>query len=256
MSLIQKLRHVFGPARPTSQPTTPEPPTQVERVLQQQLVTRLQEVFPGLQVARHGDQIVIAPYSLMLDTTVFERTQHPNAVVLGLGFRLIHSQFFPAGIVECLAGLGENDSDAIDSGIQNYLHSGFSTVVEALEGNHNPALNITSATGALWHSTLSPIQVQGAWADRQEHINEHHFFDLLKPQLLRQLTSEALCWLKLYTSKQPSGEIIAECLLNNEPWQEGLALVYQDAEQWPASAAFAGQKQFLVFRRCGSAVLL
>jgi len=54
-------------------------------------------------------------------------------------------------------------------------------------------------------------------------------------------------WLKIYASKMPSGEFIGDCLLNNEPWAAGLALLAQEVATWETAGQFAGQKQFVFF---------
>jgi len=53
----------------------------------------------------------------------------------------------------------------------------------------------------------------------------------------------------------PNGEFIGDCLLDNEPWPAGLALLAQEAATWETAGQFAGQKQFFLFRQCGAAMV-
>ncbi|WP_022824950.1 DUF6348 family protein [Hymenobacter norwichensis] len=254
MKFLRKLRQVLrsdAPSAPVVANPEPDAPT-LDNLLHEQIFTQLPVLFPDLQIEKQGDEFVLRPYMLTLEASVIERTEHPDIIVLGLDMRLRHPEFFPGAIVECLAGIGENDFDAINRGVQNYLHSVLHVVIEALEGCHIPNLDIVSATNeVLWHPLVSELQLQGVWARQIDQTDDHHFLTLLKPYLLQHLTSQPIQWLKVYASKLPDGEFIGECMLNNEPWQEGLTVIQRDTEAWPTAGDFAGQKQFFVFRQCG-----
>ncbi|MBO0358704.1 hypothetical protein J0X19_12165 [Hymenobacter sp. BT186] len=254
MNLLKKLRQKFLSNAPAASDVThpeSEVPT-LDNVLHKQILTHLTALFPSLQIEKQGDEFILKPYRLILQASVVERTEHPTAIVLALGMWLRHAEYFPEAMMECLAGIGENDFDAIDRGVQNYLHSVLPVVIEALEGYHIPDLDIVSATNeVLWHPIVSELQLQGAWARQIDQTDDRHFLTLLKPFLLQHLTPQPIHWLKVYASKLPDGEFIGECLLNNEPWPEGLALIQDNTEAWPTGGDFAGQKQFIIFRRCG-----
>lgn len=70
------------------------------------------------------------------------------------------------------------------------------------------------------------------------------------PLLLPQFELRPFHWLKLYISRQPSGELIADCFFDNAPWAEGVETLKALAAQWPEPSVFAGQKQFIIFRNC------
>ena len=90
------------------------------------------------------------------------------------------------------------------------------------------------------------------WSHRLEEVDENYWFSLLKDKLLERLLPQPFNWVKIYAIKMPEGNFIGECNLNNESWEIGLAAVQHEAEGWElAEGDFAGQKQFLVFRRCG-----
>ena len=88
---------------------------------------------------------------------------------------------------------------------------------------------------------------QGQW---KEKVENEPLFDLLKEKIKTKLPDQKLNWLKLYVARQPQGDIIGECLLNNQPWEEGLTELIAYAKQWPQKGDFLGQKQFIMFRQC------
>lgn len=186
---------------------------------------------------------------------MFERTEHPDTVVYGLRLQLTHQRFFPIGVVDCLAGIGNTDAEAIESGARNYVGSVFSVVVEALLGGYEPLLDFRTQDSALGHTMLGPLHVQGMWARYSDELNGNLFLELLKPYLLPRFVLQPFHWLKLYISRQPNGEFFGDCLFDNNPWPEGLAILKDVAAQWPEKGTFAGQKQFIMFRNCPAAGL-
>ncbi len=49
----------------------------------------------------------------------------------------------------------------------------------------------------------------------------------------------------------PNGDIDGDCYYDNELSMEGLELVTDMALTWSLNGKFAGQKQFVLFRKCG-----
>jgi hypothetical protein len=206
-----------------------------------------------LRVSLDQDGLVLAPIGITLQTQVVGETHHPNVVVCTLGIRLAHPQHFPVAIEVCLVGYGTSPVEAVDQGAQIYVNGVLSTVLEALAGTHDPGLDwISQPEGITWHPVVGPLQVQGAWAGVPD-LDQHHLrlLHLLSPLLREQQFHRSFHWVSVYLSRQPDGEFIGECLLDNEPWEAGLALLQADAMRWPHEGKFAGQKQFLLFRRCG-----
>ena len=125
MNWLHKLRHALGittttPVAPAEQKAERLP---LAQVLQQEVLTQLPAHFGSLQVAVREEQIYLESHELALDTQVMERTLHPptnerpQIVVLALGFRLRHEQFFPEGMAECLVGIGEDEAEAMQKGV-------------------------------------------------------------------------------------------------------------------------------------------
>lgn len=255
MGIFDKLRQLIRADRHTSAAAAPlvSKVVPLDEQLLQELLQQLQEQYPDLKTERYADHLLVAPHFWQLDAAVVERTEHPNAVVLALALRLKHPQHFPAGITDCLAGIGEDDADAIRSGVHSYLISVFSAVLEAYSGGHTPELDMVTDQ-KLWHPVVSAVQVQGGWNQRLDEVDERTFFQQLRPALvevLPRLPPQPFHWLKVYASRQPEGEFVGECMLDNQPWETGLALLQQAVAQWPFEDEFAGQKQFIVFRLCG-----
>lgn len=252
MSLLSKVKRLLGfteQVATVEMPTASETPA-IERDFQRQLQEQIRLQFPDFAIEVSGKQLLLDNGQLSLESSVFERTEHPNAVVLGLRLCLTHKRFFPTGIVDCLAGIGSTDAEAVEAGARNYVGSVFSVVVEALLGGYEPSLDFRTQDGALWHTMLGPLHVQGIWAQRTNELNDSQFLELLKPHLLPRFTLQPFHWLKPYVSRQPSGTSFGDCLFDNEPWPEGLAILQEVAMQWPEEGAFAGQKQFIMFRNC------
>lgn len=199
-----------------------------------------------------GNQLTIS--GLTLTCLVGDRQQHPQAVVYGLEVRAYQAAYFPNGLVDCLAGIGTDDADAFTKAAHNYVTGILWTIIEALSAAHSPALDFYGRAGRLkWHPLVGSLQVQGAWAAQRAALDDEHFLQLFQPHLTELLGDQPCHWLKIYASKMPSGEFIGDCMLDNEPWAAGLALLAQEVTAWEMAGQFAGQKQFLLFRQCAPA---
>jgi hypothetical protein len=164
----------------------------------------------------------------------------------------MHSDYFPNGIEEHVAGLGETLEQKITSVIDNYVNSTFTTIMEGLSDKHDVRLDFTTTAAGetqLWHPCLGSTILQGKWIT--EPSNEA-MYDLIKDKVKDKLTGNPFNWLKLYISKRDDGTIIGECSWNNEPWPDGLTELTHFAQTWEVDGAFYGMKQFIVFRKCNA----
>jgi hypothetical protein len=164
----------------------------------------------------------------------------------------MHSDYFPKGIEEHVAGLGETLEQKITSVIDNYIDTTFCTIMESLYDEHYNDLyyTITTAGGAaLWHAYLGTAILQGNWTNQPDN---EVMYDLIKDKVKDKLTGNPFNWLKLYVSKRDDGTIIGECSWNNEPWPDGLTELTHFAQTWEVDGAFYGMKQFIVFRKCNA----
>ncbi|MEN0007976.1 DUF6348 family protein [Flavobacterium nitrogenifigens] len=170
---------------------------------------------------------------------------HPSLIQLMI--IAIHPIYFPKGIVENVAGVGSNLETKIDSALDNYLQTTFNPIIESFSENHIPEMDFT-AKNVLWHPNLGDIIYQGQW---KEFPMGEPLFEILKEKIKDKLSDQKFNWLKMYISKNSDDEIIGECLFNNEPWEEGLAILTEYSKNWNGKVEyFLAQKQFIMFRRC------
>ncbi|MEO5682761.1 MAG: DUF6348 family protein [Chitinophagaceae bacterium] len=173
---------------------------------------------------------------------------HP--AILHVKFLSIHPTCFPDGIDENIVGIGATPEEKVQSVLNNYLNTTFPPIMQSLSDNHNPAIDFYTSIENLdvqWHPALGVLALQGKW---DQVPTGEPLFGLIKEKIQRNLNNQKFNWLKLYVARQQNGEIISDCLLNNEPWQQGLDELNAYAKQWPQQASFLGQKQFMIFRRC------
>lgn len=174
---------------------------------------------------------------------------HPNLVQIMI--LVTHPKYFPSGIVDNVAGIGETIQEKINSAIENYLTTTFKPILESFSENHNPELDFTTKFGnneILWHPNLGDLVFQGNW---KEFPEGEPLFEILKETVKNKLENQKFNWLKLYISKNSNNEIIGECIFNNEPWNEGLSIISEYAKNWNQKVEyFLAQKQFIIFKRC------
>jgi hypothetical protein len=253
MSLLHRLRRLFQPSPSVAVASVPVASQVAEPnrdyLFSAQLAAAIQTHLPQLSFALSGNQLTSS--SLTLTCLVGDRQQHPQAVVYGLEVRAYQAAYFPKGLVDYLAGIGADDATAFTNAAHNYATGILLTIMEALSAAHSPALDFYGRAGLRkWHPLVGLLQVQGAWAAKSDSLDDNHFLRLFQPHLAKLFDDQPCHWLKIYASKMPSGEFIGDCLLNNEPWATGLALLEQEVSAWETAGQFAGQKQFLLFRQC------
>ena len=257
MSLLHRIRQLFqsppqalvaAPRSAASQAVEPGP----DCLFSAQIAQAIQAHLPGLGFTLSGNQL--SSSSLTLTCLVGDRRQHPQAVVYGLEVRAYQAAYFPDGLVDCLAGIGADDADAFRTAASSYVTGVLQPIVEALSAGHAPALDFSGRASRLkWHPLVGPLQVQGAWAAKNAELDDEYFLRLFRPYLAELFGDQPCHWLKIYASQMPGGEFIGDCLLDNEPWAAGLALLAQEVAAWNTAGQFAGQKQFLLFRQCAPA---
>ena len=142
--------------------------------------------------------------------------------------------------------------------IINYISSIFNTILESFNEDHLPELDFTTTFNhkkILWHPNLGDLTFQGSWSKIPDG---QPLYDILKDSIKAKLVNQKFNWLKIYVSKNKDNEIISECLLNNENWEEGKQIITEYAKKWKLKgfrfilkpSVFLAQKQFIMFRRC------
>ena len=220
MAFLRRLWHLLRASIPLLAPVAAPPPVtsaplDLDQFFRQQVQVELQTQFPTLSLTTSPTQLVLASRGLTISCQVLNQTRHPTAFTCTLAVRVVHSTYFPQGLDEYLAGIGHDEVEALTNGAQIYVAGVFATILDSLAGQHEPALDLVSATGQpLWHPLLGLLQVQGAWSNQEApELRAESWWELLKPALLSHLVPQPFHWLKVYASRQPNGKFIGECKL-------------------------------------------
>lgn len=131
------------------------------------------------------------------------------------------------------------------------MNNTFNPIIESFSENHIPEMNFTtkvSDNDVLCHPNFGELVFQGQWT---EFPDGEPLYEILKEKIKYKLNDQKFNWLKIYVTKNSKKETIAECIFNNEPWEEGLLLISEYAKNWSQKVDyFLAQKQFIIFRRC------
>jgi hypothetical protein len=192
---------------------------------------------------------IIVNDELEISTMIIDNPDsHPS--IIQVLVRASHPKYFPGGIQESLVGIGYTFQDRVAAALDNYINTIFLTIMDSFTESHNPDFDFmvnTNGKDVLWHPKFGSLLLQGKWAEQP--VGEP-LFELLQKQTPVKLTSNKINWLKIYLFRQKNEAIIGECTFNNQPWEEGLALVSEYANSWNIEGDFKGIKQFIMFRRC------
>jgi hypothetical protein len=181
--------------------------------------------------------------------------QHPGAVVVAIAGEVLIPDMASTPIQDSAVGTAETTEKAVASGVRAWIDGVLPPVLMArgigkAEEVHPFDLcqidfvnNLTN----VWDVYAGPFQVAGR--DR-EHLARHleaqqPFTMLLTSGALPPIaTTPGLFWLKLFLSRQESGELTAECRLNNQDWPAGAEALRTFA--WPTEPGFLLYRQFIV----------
>jgi len=213
-----------------------------------ELKTRLTAL--GYTVEKHPQYLSLVVNSELEIATVIVDNPNNHPSILHLMVLTIHPRYFPGGIEENVVGLGTTVETKVASVLDNYINTTFVPIMESFTDSHDPELDFSATVNGretLWHPKPGNLTLQGQWGSQPQG---EPLFALLKDKIKHHLADNKLNWLKLYISRQPDGTPIGECLLNNEPWHEGLHEITRYVHTWPKDGNFRGMKQFIMFRRC------
>ena len=205
----------------------------------------------GFEIKKNEEYLSLTINSELEITGVVIDNPNTHPSLIQLMILLIHPEYFPKGIVDNVAGIGSTIQEKIDSALENYLNTTFNTIMESFRENHIPEMDFTikiNDNNVLWHPNFGELVFQGDW---KEFPDGEPLYEILKEKIKSKITNQKFNWLKLYISKNSNNEIIGECIFNNEPWEEGLKIITNYAENWNQNIDyFLAQKQFIVFKRC------
>ncbi|UOG73643.1 DUF6348 family protein [Hymenobacter tibetensis] len=256
-SIFSRFANLRRSVKPIASPAVSSQDTEVTAAEQAKFLecikAEIQAQHSQLQIEEKGDVLHILPVQLQIRAQITSRTVHADAVVECQVVRLYQDQLIPDYVEDVLAGIGENSVDAAHKGALVFTTGVFTTILDSLERRHQSEYDFYTVEAdqqIQWHQIFGPVMVQGFWRTHIEEIKEEHLTALLRPLLHDKLPNQLLSWMKMYVARLPSGELIVECLLNNQHWPEAVALLRCEAEMWPAVDEFMAQRQFVAFRRC------
>jgi hypothetical protein len=217
----------------------------------------------GHGVQRGGTSFSLESINLQIGVTIGEKQEHnlnnEYSVVYQLSIKVSHSELFPDGIWDCLAGVGANDDEAFSNAAQSWVWGSFLVIHEILVPTETKDFNVSRLdlltrnleTGEefAWKLFLGPLQAAGEYYEIKDSFEE----TILVQKLLSSISSVAvekrLIWIKIYIGKV-NNEINCDCWLNNQDWIEGLNDLYWFAEELPGSKNYAAVKQFIIIKPC------
>ncbi len=202
-----------------------------------------------------GHTVCIEDGILYADTKIgilIEIIEDPNVhpLVIKVGVKIAVEDYFPGGLKEVLAGIGETLEDKVNSTLNNLLSVTLPPILDAFTDSHNPQLDFTENNHGreiLWHPKLGNYGFQGKW---EEYPENDYIFKLLKDWLQDKLIDRKFNWLKIYIAKQPDGSITGDCSLNNDFCEDGYRILEEYAQTWKNRENFIAVKQFILFRQC------
>ncbi|PUZ23829.1 hypothetical protein GA0116948_108106 [Chitinophaga costaii] len=216
-----------------------------DKYLLQTLAKRLMAQGYAIKLSPVKNELTVAGTLDIATTIIHSPDYHPSLLHLLVVTK--NETYFPEGITENMIGTGSSLPDQVDMVVNNYLLTTFPAITDSFLDGHDPEIDFADSKNILWHPRPGSLTLQGKWTE--EPAGEP-ILDLLKEKLQHTLPNKKLNWLKVHVNRFQDHEIIAECLLNNTPWPEGLEEVRCYARQWPHPGTFLGQKQFFLFRRC------
>ncbi|MFB6457830.1 DUF6348 family protein [Chitinophaga sp. Hz27] len=198
------------------------------------------------EVNANGQHALLADGQVLLLAQIIPTPgMHPQLVQVM--FQASH-ELFPEGITEMVAGIGDTVATRLDSAIRNYMSTTLPPIMDSLTDSHYPELDFTDQNDIHWHPKPGNIGFQGSWDDMPD---DSTMLQLLTPALSAIIPNRQFNWIKIYFSMDKSAELSAStCLLNNEEWPEGFAILKDFVLQWAAPGHFKGIKQFIMLRRC------
>ncbi len=206
----------------------------------------------NLQVDDDKEMVVIPASGISIRALIVGKTQQENGVVVHMNFHIANDDLGEEGIYESLAGIGKGNDieEAIGNCVDAFINTAFKTVYESLQNKHTPNMDIeTNVKGVArqWNINIGPLQTQG-FAGLEEKDNSV-IFNLLKGEIKKLLNNKRYYWVKVFLSKQLSGKVIFQCLLNNKPFYEAERMLGDYIKDWPDNNSYMAQMQYIMIRQ-------
>ncbi|NIG55987.1 DUF6348 family protein [Chitinophaga sp. Cy-1792] len=197
--------------------------------------------------SNNGRHALFIDNQLLLEPTIIP-TPGMHPLLVQVNFQARHEAFQDI-ISEMVAGIGDTMAARLDSAISNYMSTTLPPIMDSLTDSHYPELDFQDANDILWHPKPGNIGFQGSWEDT-DMPDDNVMMQLLTPALSAIIPDQQFNWIKIYYGIQGSEITGSDCLLNNEPWPEGDAILKDFVLQWATPDHFKGIKHFIMLRRC------
>lgn len=159
---------------------------------------------------------------------------------VSIGFE-VHHQKFDKPFVDMSAGVGETISDAIHNAVKSFLVSAFCGVRHLINGEyHHKYQNIFCGEQKKWYVSESCIASMGA----DNNVPDAGYWSLIKDHLFDHLGNKKYYIIKIYASKQNSGEITCECRINGFVSHDISQKLSEFVESWEVTMPISSNKQF------------
>lgn len=263
VSEASEVAQVQMPDQPSSKKKRPaaglyeSPLSTLDTLLQETLLRELQKKYKDINIRVVNNRIKLGK-SLTIKARANDITMRVDAgagtKALELSFITSHSEYFPTGMDEYLAGIGPDDTTAIRNGISSYTSYIFPAIIQGIEGKHQPNIDIkvkSSSKTTHWYPMLGPIKMEGEFSQKKK-IAINTLFKQLKPVITSKLTTadNTIHWMKVYVARRKDEKPMLDCRFDNVYLPEGVAIMKEYVKDWDIKD-FGAQRQFIVFRSDG-----
>ena len=199
----------------------------------------------GLTVCRDGDVLLVNEGHLVLQTAVFETRQSARATVV-LELQAASPLLAGRSIIECFAGVGDSVEHATQDAFGKMLSGSFHVLIEAFADHacDHSQVDIEQWKGerSTWQAFLGPLVTQHASASTLAGTYSQLLSDL---QALFVRTAPAgHHWIRVFVGAYQGEVRASEVLLDNEPWDAGLAML--QARPWQCTEEYQSVRHFIL----------
>lgn len=172
---------------------------------------------------------------------VYSGSVRPGFVTLQLDVELAHPDLGDRRVLESSGGVGDGTAAALGNAFEKFcrgaLHPILGGVIDASLGGDQ--VEVCERDG--WRLTLGPLLHQWKVPDGVDYWK---LFDALIDRLLASGPAREIHWLRVYYMQGPDGPFGYDVLLDNEVWDDGVALV--TGWPWPFEGDAYGVRHFAV----------
>lgn len=161
-----------------------------------------------------------------------------------LYFEVLHPSF-EEPFFDMSAGLGESSADAIHKAVAGFLFSSFCGVRHCVDKEYEHELTSTFCEIER-HWDVSESCIAHLGGTDEPTAPQGGYWGLIAEKLPMHLGNRRHYWVKVYASKQQSGEVICECRVNNVVSAELTESITAVAKTWRSSDSLVSDKQLFV----------